>query len=252
KSDEKPSPPPFEDIKNPNEHHLIWKGAQSFDYYLESSNPMIFSNVIKELGSNFEKQNSKSIPKIEFIAKSDLGSPLKKERVTKKRLDKLRERIERGEENEFYEGVELYYDIFINFYESFKVLSATSGVNGEWKNSNITLISQENSTLVEVCEFKIDWSDDLEGVISKRNANNETSLNGEYNVVAYVKGSIDYGFMFYEKEDGGGKLFAETNQTEIGWKMDRRNIYVYEDSPIPAILPALYIMYYDFFQRMSL
>ncbi|CAG8694954.1 13412_t:CDS:1, partial [Acaulospora colombiana] len=212
--DKKPYPPDV-DIGDLKEHRLIWKGAQSFDYYLKLSHSMIFTD---------ESEGSNRTSGIEFVARNEPTSSERKERMTEEKFKKLRK------EQRFDEGVEIYYDIFIKFYESFRVLSATSSVNGEWKSSNITLINYESNDVNsekynEICEFKINWSDDLEGVILKRNvdlAREETNLNeNSYNVVAYVKGSIDYGFMFYENEDGSGKLFAKTNQTEIGWKMEQ-------------------------------
>ncbi|CAG8525423.1 11059_t:CDS:2 [Diversispora eburnea] len=130
-------PPPIVGDTNPKKYQLYWKGDESFDYWLESSYPMIFDTNCNDSSNT----NPISISRIDIIGET-------------------------------------------------RILN-----NNSWKNSNITFITYENKN------------------------NIATEINNSFDVVAYVKGSIDHGFMFYENDDESGKLFVKTNQTGFGWKL---------------------------------
>ncbi|CAG8434876.1 6793_t:CDS:2 [Scutellospora calospora] len=98
---------------------------------------------------------------------------------------------------------------------------------------------------LEACEYKLFYFEELNGQIERRC---KRALEDDFYMISKVSGSTYWGLEF-TFGDNNSNLSARTSEVDYWPSPRRRDVIVYDDTPFPPIIPALYSVYYDYVQK---
>ncbi|CAG8529614.1 9217_t:CDS:2, partial [Scutellospora calospora] len=148
----------------------------------------------------------------------------------------------------YYEVREFFYKSGSkDYFNTLKTASATveSLLPGIVYISFSTTDKVLDSYALEACEYKFVYFETLNGQIERRC---KRAFEDDFYIVSQVNGSTYYGLEFTFGNDNS-KLSARTSAVYYWPSPRRRDVTVYDDTPFPSIIPALYSVYYDYVQR---
>ncbi|CAG8620107.1 7856_t:CDS:2, partial [Gigaspora margarita] len=95
---------------------------------------------------------------------------------------------------------------------------------------------------LEACDYKLTYFENYEGQIERRC---KRAFEEDFYMVSQVSGSTYWGLKFSFGEDKS-KLSASTSAVYYWPSPRRRDVMIYDETPFPSIIPALYSVYYDY------
>ncbi|CAG8841293.1 22394_t:CDS:2, partial [Gigaspora margarita] len=95
---------------------------------------------------------------------------------------------------------------------------------------------------LEACEYKLIYFENFEGQIERRC---KRAFEDDFYMISKVSGSTYWGLQFTIGDDNS-KLSAWTSAVDYWPSPRKRDVMVYDDTPFPSIIPALYSVYYDY------
>ncbi|KAF0486655.1 hypothetical protein F8M41_022646 [Gigaspora margarita] len=95
---------------------------------------------------------------------------------------------------------------------------------------------------LEACDYKLTYFENYEGQIERRC---KRAFEEDFYMVSQVSGSTYWGLKFTFGEDKSN-LSASTSAVYYWPSPRRRDVMIYDETPFPSIIPALYSVYYDY------
>ncbi|CAG8501747.1 20043_t:CDS:2 [Dentiscutata erythropus] len=145
----------------------------------------------------------------------------------------------------YYEVKEFFYKLGSqDYFDTLITAKATiqSLLPGIVEISFITSDKVLDPYALEACEYKLIYFENFEGQIERRC---KRAFEDDFYMVSQVSGSTYRGLQFTLGEDKS-KLSASTSAVDYWPSLRRRDVMVYDDTPFPSIIPALYSVYYDY------
>ncbi|CAG8790197.1 22369_t:CDS:2 [Gigaspora margarita] len=95
---------------------------------------------------------------------------------------------------------------------------------------------------LEDCEYKLIYFENFEGQIKRRC---KRAFEDDFYMISKVSGST-YWVLQFTIGDDNSKLSSWTSAVDYWPSPRRKDVMVYDDTPFPSIIPALYSVYYDY------
>ncbi|CAG8778822.1 36712_t:CDS:2, partial [Racocetra persica] len=220
----------------PNTYQLRWNSWHQYDYNYVIESAVYPHFILSDIyESNMTSNNNSSSKQNDTLSLNSEKNPLTIRAI----INAAQYKSGYYEVQEFFykPGSQDYYDSLITT----RVI-LNSLLPGIVEVSFTTSDKVLDPYALEACEYKLIYFKNLEGQIKRRC---KRAFEDDFYMVSQVSGSTYWGLKFTLGEDES-KLSAWTSAVYYWPSPRRRDVMVYDDTPFPSIIPALYSVYYDY------
>ncbi|RIB05597.1 hypothetical protein C2G38_2118002, partial [Gigaspora rosea] len=220
----------------PKTYQLRWNSWYLYDYNYVIESTVYTPFAISDIYESNTNNNSNSFSTQNYISiLNDGENPL----TTRAIINAAQYTSGYYEVQEFFykSGSQDYFDTLITTKATIQSL-----LPGIVKVSFTTSDKVLDPYALEACEYKLIYFENFEGQIERRC---KRAFEDDFYMISKVSGSTYWGLQFTLGNDNS-KLSAWTSAVDYWPSPRKRDVIVYDDSPFPSIIPALYSVYYDY------